>query len=128
MLFAANKEPYEPQDTLVIFKEDGTADVAAVMEINDERLFAESSASSYSVPVGEFKSYTGRKGRIFLVGADVESVSDYQRIAALERSTVLRQITHFQGDAPTAIAGIGLGKKLLIGVSILVVLIILKAV
>ncbi|MEK4477816.1 hypothetical protein NSQ91_31895 [Paenibacillus sp. FSL R7-0048] len=127
-MLGANKEPYEPQDTLVIFKDDGTADVAAVIEINDDRLYAESAMTSYSVPVGDFSSYTGRKGRIFLTGATIEASSDYQRIAALERSTVLRQITHYQGDPPIAAAGMSLLKKMLIGVGIVALLIFLKAV
>lgn len=124
---SAAREPYEPQDTLIIFKEDCTADIASVMEINDDRIYAENAVTTYSVPVGEFVTYTGRKGRVFLCGATVEASSDYQRIAALERSTVLRQITHFQGD-PLPPAKMPLGRYILIGVAALIVLIILKAV
>ncbi|AIQ15273.1 hypothetical protein [Paenibacillus durus] len=127
MLFAAKQEPYEPQDTLMIFKEDGTADLAAVTEINDERLYAENSVTSYSVPVGDYKAFTGRKGRIFLCGAELDAASDYQRIAALERSTVLRQITHFQGDPPIP-SSKPIGRYILIGVAVMIFLIILKAV
>lgn len=127
MLFAVKQEPYEPQDTLMIFKEDGTADIASVTDINDERLYAENAITSYSVPVGDYTSYTGRKGRIFLCGAELDAVSDYQRIAALERSTVLRQITHFQGDPPMPMPK-PIGRYILIGVAVMIFLIILKAV
>lgn len=124
---AAAREPYEPQDTLIIFKEDCTADIASVMEINDDRLYAENAVTTYSVPIGEVVTYTGRKGRMFLCGATVEASSDFQRIAALERSTVLRQITHFQGD-PLPPGKMPIGKYILIGVAALILLIIIKAV
>lgn len=128
-LFSANsREPYEPQDTLMVFKEDGTADIASVMEINDDRIYAENAVTTYSVPVGEFATYTGRKGRIFLCGATVDAVSDYQRIAALERSTVLRQITHFQGDPALPAGKMPIGRYLLIGLAALIFIIIIKAV
>lgn len=118
-----NREPYEPQDTLIIFKEDHTADVAAVVDINDERLFAESSSSSYSIPNGDYNSFTGRKGRIFLYPTTVQNVTDCERIAALERSTVLRQITHFQDDLPEHSKS-PMGKMIMIGLAVLVLIIL----
>ncbi|MBY9082623.1 hypothetical protein KIH86_25365 [Paenibacillus sp. HN-1] len=128
MLGLAKQEPYEPQDTLMIYKdEDGTADVATVIDVNDERLYAENAITSYTIPVGQYKTYTGRKGRIFVVGAPLDAVSDYQRIAALERSTVLRQITHYQGDPPEPVRK-PIGRYILIGLAVMVFLIILKAV
>lgn len=90
-----SREPYEPTDMVCIYKDDGTADIAPVTSINDERIFAQSASSNYSIPLGDVKSYTGPQGRIFLYPSTIENVTDCQRIAALERSTVLRQITHF---------------------------------
>lgn len=99
ILQSRNEERYEPRDMLAIFKEDGTAELAPVVTINDERLLAGpyvGDGQQYAIPLEHVKSFTGPNGRIFLYPTTVENVTDCQRIAALERSTVLRQITHFQ--------------------------------
>lgn len=126
MAFLGNKEPYEPRDVLVVFREDGTAEIAPVMDINDERIYAESYDGNYSVPIGDVKSYTGRKGRVFLFPSTIENVTDCQRIAALERSTVLRQITHFAEESPVS-AKLPMG-KIIFGALAVLLLIILLAV
>ncbi|CAM4522379.1 hypothetical protein [Paenibacillus macerans] len=128
MLFSNNREPYEPEDVLIIFKDDGTADIAPIVTINDERVYAESPQGNYSVPVGEVRSYVGRKGRIFLYPTTVENVTDCQRIAALERSTVLRSITHFEEDSSLPRKPLPIG-KIMLGIAVAILLIIiLKAV
>lgn len=128
MLFSSNREPYEPEDVLVVFKDDGTADIAPIVTMNDERVFAESPQGNYSVPVEDVKSFVGRKGRIFLYPSTIENVTDCQRIAALERSTVLRSITHFEEDSSLPKKPLPMG-KIIIGIAVAVLLIIiLKAV
>lgn len=99
MGFFNKQEPYEPQDLLCVFQENGTANIAPVTEVNDERIYAESLDGNFAVPLGDVKSFTGPKGRIFLYPTTVENVADCQRLAALERSIVLRQITHFAPEA-----------------------------
>ncbi|MDN4081306.1 hypothetical protein QYF52_25610 [Paenibacillus polymyxa] len=126
MALFASKEAYEPQDVLVIFKEDGTAAIAPVVAVNDERLYAESAESNYSVPAADVKSYTGPRGRIFLYPTTVENVTDCQRIAALERSTVLRQITHFAPESPVA-AKLPMGRIVIIALVVLVLIIMMVA-
>lgn len=123
MLFN-NREPYEPEDVVIIFNDDGTADIAPIVTMNDERVFAESPQGNYSIPVGDVKSYVGRKGRIFLFPSTVEIISDCQRIAALERSTVLRSITHFEADSSLPKKPLPV-IKIIIGVAVLVLLILL---
>lgn len=118
-----NREPYEPEDVLVIFSDDGTADMAPVVSIDDERIYAESSQGNYSVPIGDVKSYVGRKGRIFLFPSTLENVLDCKRIAALERSTVLRSITHFEEDS--SLPRKPLPKGLIIGIAVAVLLFII---
>ncbi|RRJ54008.1 hypothetical protein EHV15_36215 [Paenibacillus oralis] len=124
MLFSNNREPYEPEDVLILFKDDGTADIAPIVTINDERVYAESPQGNYAVPVGEVRSYVGRKGRIFLYPTTVENVTDCQRIAALERSTVLRSITHFEDQQ--ALPGKPLPIfKIMLGIAAAILLIII---
>lgn len=126
MGFLGNKEPYEPQDVLVVFKDDGTAEIAPVSDINDERVYAESYDGNFAVPLGDVKSYTGRKGRVFLYPSTVENVTDCQRIASLERSTVLRQITHFADEKAVPVK-LPMG-KIIFGILAALILIIFLAV
>lgn len=121
-----NREPYEPEDVLIIFSDDGTADMAPIVSIDDERIFAESPQGNYAIPIGDAKSYVGRKGRIFLFPSTLENVLDCKRIAALERSTVLRSITHFEEDS--SLPRKPLPKGLIIGIAIAVLLFIIMQV
>lgn len=119
-----NNDEYEPQDVLCVFKDDGTADIANVVSINDERILAGPFVGEqYAIPIQEVKVYNGPRGRIFLYPSTVENVVDCQRIAALERSTVLRQITMFaQDELPPPSRPIN---RLLILAAVVVVLIII---
>jgi hypothetical protein len=119
-----NREPYEPQDILLICKDDGTADIAPVLEINHERIHAESADGPYSVPLSDVKAHTGRKGRIFLYPSTVENVTDCQNIARLERSTVLRQITHY-ADQTIEPVKLPMMKIMMIGGGVLLLIIML---
>ena len=125
-----NNDTYEPRDTLAVFKEDGTAEIVPVVTINDERLLAGPYAGDgeqYSIPLEHLKSFTGPTGRIFLYPTTVENVTDCQRIAALERSTVLRQITHF--DQQTVIEEKKpINKLVLFGIAAAVLLFIIMVV
>lgn len=126
MGFFKQPEPYAPQDLICIFQENGTANIAPVTEINDERIYAESLDGNFAVPLGDVKSFTGPKGRIFLYPTTVENVADSQRLAALERSIVLRQITHFAPEANyEEKAGIPLRFKVAIGLIVGILLLIL---
>lgn len=123
-----NREPYAPEDVLIIFSEDGTADIAPIESINDERVYAVSSQGNYAVPVEHVKAYTGRKGRIFLYPTTLENVTDCQRIASLERSTVLRNITHYVDQAEPYKKPLPILKIMLGVVGLIVLIMILKAV
>lgn len=127
ILQSRNNDNYEPRDQLAVFKEDGTAEIVPVLTINEERLLAGNFAGEqYAIPIEHLKSYTGPTGRIFLYPSTVENVTDCQRIAALERSTVLRQITHF--DTDPVLPPKPVNKALIIGIAAAVLLIIILAV
>jgi hypothetical protein len=111
-------------DVLVILSSNGTAEIAPVLEINEERILAYGEVE-YSVPIGEAKVYIGRRGRIFTYPASEENITDTKRIAALERSTVLRQITMFEKERMSPAGKLPLGKLMLIGAIVLIVIIVL---
>lgn len=112
------------QDILIVFSTDGRADIAPIIEISDERILAVGEVE-YAVPLGDTKAYIGRRGRIFSFPSTSENIADVKRIAALERSTVLRQITLFEKEARTIDEKKPIGKLLLIGVVILIIIIVL---
>lgn len=122
-MFGRDKEPYAPTDVLCVFAEDGTGAIAPVLEINDERVFAEGESGSYSVPTADVKAFTGPRGRIFLYPGSTENVTDCKRIAMLERSTVLRQITHFAPEVPES--GRRINKLAVVGIVLAVMFVII---
>lgn len=114
------------QDLLVVFSTDGTADIAPIREISEERILAAGEVE-YCVPAGDTKVYIGRYGRIFSYPATEENISDTKRLAALERSTVLKQITMFEKERIEPAGKLPIG-KLMIVVAIIVIFIIMLAV
>lgn len=97
MLSKLQKEP-SSHDKLVVIDADGTADIATVFTIDDNHLEAESINHDYSIPLADCKTFVGPMGRIFVLQADNDYVSDTRRLAALEKSIVLRQVTQFDKD------------------------------
>lgn len=86
-------KPEEPQkrDTLVIMSDDGTADIVTVKDISEDRI----NGGNYAIPTGDVKSYTGPRGRIFVYPSTFENIQDARRLAGLEKSIVLRQLTQY---------------------------------
>ena len=97
MLSKLNKEPVY-NDKLVILEDNGTADIATIYDQDDAKIYAESSTHDYAVPKGDCKVHVGSRGRIYVIGADSEYITDTKRLAALEKSIVLRQVTHFERE------------------------------
>lgn len=95
MLTKMNKDVIE-RDKLVIFSDDGTADIATIYDQDHEKVYAESRTQDYSAPIADLKSFVGSNGRIYTLWAESEYIRDTQRLAALEKSTVLRQVTMFE--------------------------------
>ncbi len=117
---------YEPQDLLVIVSdEDRTLRIAPVEHVDGEAIYAASAIDGrYSVPLADAQAYTGSRGRIYLTGYSLENIQDCQRLAMLERSIVLRQITHFAPEYAEATRS-PLLKILLIGGAVLFFFILL---
>ncbi|NHN35561.1 hypothetical protein [Paenibacillus agricola] len=94
-LFGAAPKEYEPRDVIIIFGSNGTADIATVLEIDSERILAAGEVE-YSIPIADVKPYSGKRGRIFSYKASEENITDTKRLAELEKSIVLKQITLFE--------------------------------
>lgn len=127
-LFGSNRNDdsyYEPQDTLIVLNDNGTADLMDVTSINDERIHAGPwiGEDQISVPIQDVRQYVGKKGRVFLYPSTVENVTDCRRIAQLEVSTVMRQITHFEREQDPPAKPIS--KLLLMGIALVIVIIII---
>lgn len=95
MQIPTRKPVEEIRDTLVIFSDDGTAEILPVVDKNEERISA-GAGGQISVPIGDVANYTGKRGRVYLYGTTSDNIQDCQRIAALEKSIVLRQITQYE--------------------------------
>lgn len=89
------RKPAPDRDRVVIIEENGVADIATVFDYDDTAVYASSPVEDYAIPIGDLKPFVGSGGRIYVLNADSEYVRDTQRLAALEKSIVLRQITHF---------------------------------
>lgn len=122
----ATKKEFEPRDILVVTSTDGSAEIATIVNIDEERILGVAGGSEYAVPVGDAKAFTGRRGRIFIYPSTMENVMDCQRIAALERSVVLRQITHFEKERQIQPIKLPTGKIMII-VAVIVLMVILIA-
>lgn len=94
------KKEVVERDKLVVFNEDGTADIATVFDRDDNAIYAESPTLDYAVPIGDLKSFVSSFGRIYTLKADFDYIQDTVRLAALEKSIVLRHVTQFEKAAP----------------------------
>lgn len=102
-MFGKLRKPVPDRDRVVIIDENGTADIAMVYQEDDISIYADSAVQDYSIPLADLTSYVGSSGRIYMLKAESDYVRDTKRLAALEKSIVLRQVTQFvhpKGDAP----------------------------
>lgn len=119
------KKQVPERERVVIFSGNGEADIAAVYDRDDEAIYASSPTQEYAIPHGDLKTYVGYSGRIYLLGADPDYIMDTNRLAALEQSIVLRQITQFTKPPVDLKGGLNIKQILLyvmIGVLLLAVI------
>lgn len=90
------QEEYEMEtnDLLIVFDNDQkTSDIRQVTTIDEESVIV---AGYYKVPLLDCEITVGANGRNFFYRAPSRSVEETQRLAQLEMSTVLSQITAYQ--------------------------------
>lgn|SRR5690606_12140805 len=88
----------ETDDLIVIFDDEHhTADIQRVSDIREDTIYV---TGKYAVPYLDCEVTTGREGRIFFYRAPSRSIVETQRLAELEQSLVLNQITAYRPPEP----------------------------
>lgn len=94
--FLADDEAPEATETLVVINDNGTADIATVLDKDHEKVRASSYTSNYVIPLSDLKAFASPNGIIYTYPSTHENIEDCQRLADLEKSIVLRQITQYE--------------------------------
>lgn len=104
MLFRKKKEKEdeaffaETDDLVVIFDDENrTSVIERISEIRDGNIFV---TGKHAIPVEDTEISNGVEGRIFFYRAPAESIAETRRLAALEQSIVLTQITSYKTPQP----------------------------
>lgn len=89
---------FETNDILIVFDQDKkTSDIKRVTEVTGEAVIV---GGHYKIPLEDCEITTGQEGRNFFYRAPSQSVKETQRLAKLEISTVLEQITAYKQPIP----------------------------
>lgn len=96
MLSKIKTDAPETKDRLIIMSDNGTADIASIYDQDHERVIASSATGEYTVPLADLRAYAGPRGIIYTYPATHQNIEDCQRLAELEKSIVLRQITQYE--------------------------------
>lgn len=114
MIFSKRKDDefnFETDDLLIVFDEDNkTSDIQRVSHIKDGTVFV---VGKYAVPLEDCEITTGAEGRNFFYRAPSRSIQETERLAKLEQSIVLRQVTAYNPPMPEN--GMDIQKWLLFG-------------
>lgn len=126
-LIKKQEENQQRRDLMIVLQEDGAADIATVMEIDDDRILATGAEGTYSIPLGDAKRYIGQRGKVFLYPSTIENIADTKRIAKLEISKVLEKITHFEKEQRVLedVPKLPIGRMIMIGGIVLLIIIIM---
>ncbi|MEE6209017.1 hypothetical protein U3A55_02445 [Salarchaeum sp. III] len=85
---------FETDDKLIIFDHDQkTSDIKPVTNITEDSVIC---AGHHKVPYTDCEVTNSTTGRNFFYRAPSESITETKKLAQLERSTVLKQITGYQ--------------------------------
>lgn len=85
---------FETSDILIIFDDENkTSDIQRISEIREGTVYV---TGKYAIPKDDCEVTTGAEGRNFFYRAPADSVIETQRLAALEQSMVLNQITAYR--------------------------------
>lgn len=88
----------ETEDILVIFDDENkTSTIERINEIRDGAIYV---TGKHSVPIEDAEITNGVEGRIFFYRAPTASIEETKRLARLEQSIVLNQITAYKAPEP----------------------------
>lgn len=90
----------ETNDIVIVFDDDNkSSDIQRIDEIREGVIYV---TGKYAIPIDDCQITTGAEGRNFFYKAPADSVFETQRLAALERTLVLTQITAYRPPMPPA--------------------------
>lgn len=90
----------ETEDILIVFDDDNKkSDIQRISEIKEGTIYV---TGKYAVPLDDCQVTTGAEGRNFFYRAPSQSILETERLAALEKSIVLNQITSYRPPVPPA--------------------------
>lgn len=85
---------FHTDDLLIVFNEDSrTSDINHITDISDHSITVE---GLYKIPILDCDITTGKSGRNFFYRAPQKSIVETQRLAQLEKSMILNQITAYE--------------------------------
>lgn len=83
-------------DRLIVMDvEKRTSDVVYIDDVDDMSI---TSTGRYKVPRGDCDVFTSPEGLVYILKADAQYVQETKRLAALERSVVLAQLTQYKPE------------------------------
>lgn len=83
-------------DRLIVMDvEKRTSDVVYIDDADDMSI---TSTGRYKVPRGDCDVFTSPEGLVYILKADAQYVQETKRLAALERSVVLAQLTQYKPE------------------------------
>ncbi|MDP4086025.1 MAG: hypothetical protein Q8934_15585 [Bacillota bacterium] len=89
---------FDTNDLLVIFDDENkTSDIQRIGEIREGTIYV---TGKYAIPYEDCEITTGTDGRNFFYRAPARSILETKRLAALEQSMVLNQITAYRPPVP----------------------------
>jgi len=106
MIFVKKKQQEEEffpetNDLLIVFDhENKTSDIQRVSEIREGVIYV---TGKYAIPLLDCEITTGAEGRNFFYKAPSRSIQETQRLAELEKSMVLKQITAYKPPQPPGV-------------------------
>jgi len=88
----------ETDDVIVIFDRDNrTSIIERISEIRENCIYV---TGKHAVPLEDAVISNGVEGRIFYLNAPTEYITETRRLAALEKSMVLSQVTAYKTPQP----------------------------
>lgn len=89
---------FETTDILIVFDDEKkTSDIKTITQVTEDSVIV---AGSYKVPLLDCEITTGKEGRNFFYRAPSQSIKETGRLAELEMSMVLEQITAYTPPIP----------------------------
>lgn len=85
---------FESDDRLILFDEEKrTSDIVRITDITDTAVMC---AGRYSVPKADCEVTTSPEGRVYFYRAPSKVIEEVERLAKLEQSIVLQQLTNYK--------------------------------